>query len=187
MTNDDKGMSDEIVRRIAEWPHVNILKSYVDRLFEQLNPQPEAFSWTPVTNWSWFYCDEEPIEQEKDIARRALLAREHFALFGPPDAPPLPVSYGERELLKGGGLPHIVAWFARSLEAKKYDLQKHPKFEVYARGVMASEYAPDFITKDEGLKRRFPPRPLKGLGPALMWQPAKKRWWLRQQKNGRLS
>jgi hypothetical protein len=36
---------------------------------------------------------------------------------------------------------------------------------------MASEYAPDFIKKDEELQRRFPPRPLAGLGPALVWEP----------------
>jgi hypothetical protein len=36
---------------------------------------------------------------------------------------------------------------------------------------MASDYAPDFIKNDEELRKRFPPRALNGLGPALVWEP----------------
>jgi hypothetical protein len=50
-------------------------------------------------------------------------------------------------------------------------VEKHPSFNDYARGLMASEYTPDFIKKDEDLQRRFAPRPLTGLGPALIWEP----------------
>jgi hypothetical protein len=78
---------------------------------------------------------------------------------------------GDREALKRGGVPHILAWYARSLSCREYDVLEHPLFDDYARGVMASEYAPDFITRDEELRRRFPPRHLKGLGPGLCWQP----------------
>jgi hypothetical protein len=90
----------------------------------------------------------------------------------PLDAPPLPLSYDDRESLKVGGLPHIVAWFARSLAACDYDFGIHPFFEPYARGVLASPYAPDFITHDKTLQQRFPPRQLKGLGPGLCWEPS---------------
>src|SRR5258708_705070 len=38
---------------------------------------------------------------------QAQLAREHFATNGPPDAPPLPLSYDEREDLKVGGLSKV--------------------------------------------------------------------------------
>ena len=82
----------------------------------------------------------------------------------------LPLSYNEREDLKHGGVPHILAWFARSLEARYYDYLEHPPFDDYACGVMASEHAPDFIKKEQLLKR-FPPRPLDGLGPGLYWEP----------------
>ena len=105
------------------------------------------------------------------LGRRALFAHKWFALNGPPDAPPLPLSYDEREDLKIGGLPHIVAWFACSLACLDYDVSEHPSFEDYARGVMASDHAPDFIKKEEELQRRFPPCPLTGLGPALVWEP----------------
>ena len=36
---------------------------------------------------------------------------------------------------------------------------------------MASEITPDFTKTDEELRRRFPPRSLKGLGPGFVWQP----------------
>jgi hypothetical protein len=62
-------------------------------------------------------------------------ACEYFSQIAPADAPPLPRSYEEREKLKAGGVPHIVAWFARSLEACNYDFGIHPIFEPYARGV----------------------------------------------------
>lgn len=101
----------------------------------------------------------------KEKACRALAARQWFITHGPTDAPPLPLSHNEREALKSGGLPHIVAWYARSLWALDYNVQQHASFDDYARGVMASEeYAPDFIRKNEELQRRFPPRFLKGLG-----------------------
>jgi hypothetical protein len=87
----------------------------------------------------------------------------------PADLQPLPLSPGEREGLKLGGAPHILAWFARSLEALNYNYLEHPPFCDYARGVIASEHAPDFIKKEHLLKR-FPPRPLDGLGPALCWE-----------------
>ena len=103
--------------------------------------------------------------------RRARFARKWLAINGPPDVPPLPLGYDEREALKVGGLKHVTAWYASSLACLDYTVWDHPSFEGYARGVMASEYAPDFIKKDEELQRRFPPRTLTGLGPALVWEP----------------
>jgi hypothetical protein len=102
--------------------------------------------------------------------RRARFARKWFADNGPPDIQPLPLGYAEREALKGGGAAHILAWYARSLACRRYDVSEHPPFDDYARGVTASEFAPSFIKKEHLLKR-FPPRPLDGLGPGLCWQP----------------
>ena len=98
-------------------------------------------------------------------------ACEYFSQTAPADAPPLPRSYEEREKLKVGGVPHIVAWFARSLEVCNYDFGIHPLFSPYARGVLASSHAPEFITQDLTLQQRFPPLPLKGLGRGLYWSP----------------
>ena len=113
----------------------------------------------------------DPIEREREMAVRALLARERFALNGPADAPPLPISYDEREDLKVGGVKHLIAWYARSLECLDWKYLDHPSFDDYARGVMASDKTPSFIKEDKELQWRFPPRVLNGLGSGLCWTP----------------
>jgi hypothetical protein len=105
--------------------------------------------------------------------RKARLARKWFAVHGPADMQPLPLGYCAREDLKRGGIDHIRAWYAASLACSDYDVEQHPSAEAFGRGVMASEFAPDFITKNEALRKRFPPCPLLGLGPALVWEPPK--------------
>jgi hypothetical protein len=136
----------------------------------------------PVTGAGYIH-GVDPIAPQKEVARRGLLAREWFADYGPPDLQPLPLGYNERELLKHGGLDHILAWYARSLECRNYDVLEHPAFDDYARGVMASEFCPSFIkTEDETgeLRRRFPPRPLEWLNNAMVWDaPKQKRRRLR--------
>jgi hypothetical protein len=142
----------------------------VDRLFRKLPARRGELCWNPVTG-GLFVKGLDPIKPQKERAYRALVAREWFALNGPPDAPPLPLSYEEREALKHGGVLHILAWYARSLEARDYAVEEHPSFDLYARGVMASSEAPEFITEDEQLKKRFPPASLAGIGPGLGWWP----------------
>jgi hypothetical protein len=137
----------------------------VDRLFKENPPRYGEQCENPVTG-GHYLGGLDPVGPQKRAARLALRARAWFALHGPVDAQPLPVSYSEREDLKTGGLPHIVAWYARSLEARQYDIEEHPSFDDFARGVMASEYAPGFITEDEQLRRQ-----LTGLGPGLYWRP----------------
>ncbi|MGB8632882.1 MAG: hypothetical protein WCD69_26495, partial [Xanthobacteraceae bacterium] len=138
-----------------------------------LSTAPDRFDverTNPVTGGRWMN-GVDPTNEQIRAAARALKARDEFAKMAPSGAPPLPLSYAAREALKIGGLPHIVAWFARSLAAQGYDFGKHPYFEPYARGVMASPYAPDFTTQDPALQQQFPPLPLKGLGPGLYWDP----------------
>lgn len=85
--------------------------------------------------------------------------------------------------MKGRGLLlHIVAWYARSLEGREYDLKEHPSFADYVSGVLweaelpvgsfadLPNYPPDELQE---LKKRFPPRMLKGMGPGLYWLPPK--------------
>jgi hypothetical protein len=116
--------------------------------------------------------------EPKGLKRKAQLARQHFALHGPHDAPPLPLGYNERESVKRTGLPlaKIVGLYARSWEACRYSLELHPSFHDYACGVMASEFNghADMATDPEML-RRFPPRKLVGLGPGLYWSSSKTR------------
>jgi hypothetical protein len=148
------------------------LELEVDRLFREAPDRDEKSRRNPVTQAG--FTDDDPIEPQKRAALRALTARAWFARENP-GLPPLPVSYAEREEYKGrGGLHYIVSVYARSLkEFQNYDVDRHPSFERYACGVLASPNAPDFITQDEKLRRRFPPRPLDGLGNCLYWDPPK--------------
>jgi hypothetical protein len=144
----------------------------VDRLFRELPGQSGRLCRNPVTG-SCFVRGADPIGPQKKRARLALETREWFARHAPPDAPPLPLCYADREHLKVGGLHHIVAWFARSLGARDYNYRQHPSFADYAAGVLASPDAPGFITKNEELRRRFPPRRLEGLDGGMYWDPPK--------------
>src|SRR5262249_5877706 len=143
----------------------------VDRLFDEASDRFYSLRTNPVTGGLWAN-GLDPVAPQKERARRALRARLWFAKNGPPDAPPLPLSYGEREDLKCGDyFLYIVALFARSLAAREYDFDVHPSFEDFARGVLASPYKPYFVNEDEELERRYPPRQLEGLGPGCYWEP----------------
>ena len=98
-------------------------KNQVDRLFREIEQKQICVN--PITGAKWV-SDVDPIEPQKQAACRGLAARDRFDRTAPQDAPPLPLSWGEREALKSGGLPHIVAWFARSLEHCDYDFQQAP-------------------------------------------------------------
>lgn len=145
------------------------IRSQVSRMFSEIGGSLGQTVENPVTGSSWVKgVDAE--EPQKEDAYRALIARKRFADEGPPDAPPLPLTRGEREFQKKGGLSHIEAWYAESLMRTGYDLDTHPSFDDYARGVMASPHAPDLIKRDLNLKRRFSSKPLDGLNHALVWR-----------------
>jgi hypothetical protein len=141
------------------------LENKIDRLFNEAADRFEQVRQNPVTGSRWVAVIDS-IKPQKQVALKAHLAREWFAMTGPEGAPPLPLSYEERESLKDGGLSHIVAWFAESLRALHYDVYLHPPFARYARGVLASPYAPDFIKKNKQLTQDFPPSPLPSSEPA---------------------
>jgi hypothetical protein len=115
--------------------------------------------------------------EPKGLEYKAQLARQHFALHGPRDAPPLPLGYYERESIKGKSpLNTMVGLYARSWQVCHYDLERHPSFYDYACGVMASEYNGwPGLAHDPEMLRRFPPRELVGLGPGLIYELPKAR------------
>jgi hypothetical protein len=144
----------------------------VDRQFRENPPVPGQHCVNPVTGAS-YVGGRDPAALQKKQARRALLARERFRREGPADAPELPLSHGEREDLKVGGLSTLVALYARSWEAQDYD-EEHPTFQEYACGAMASEFMGyRGIKEDAQLLKDYPPRHLAGLGPGLYWEPTK--------------
>ena len=69
--------------------------------------------------------------------------REWFAVNGPRDAPPLPLSYDDVEdYRKARGLTGVVGFYARSLSRqgygrRSYDVRNHPSFHDFACGLMA--------------------------------------------------
>jgi hypothetical protein len=147
-------------------------RPYVDRLFRDAPDRLKPTRQNPVTGACWVRGVDRPGPQKR-ASRRALVAREVFA-WKNPGMPPLPLSYAEREKLKeNGGPDYIESVYARSLKAQKYDSTVHPGFPLYARGVMASPFTPDFIKHDPAILKDYPPRPLGGLGPGLYWSPAK--------------
>ena len=155
---------------------MNKIKLQVDRLFRDAPPGHGQRCQNPVTG-GFYVGFEDPIAPQKRIARCALLAREWFAIYGPQDAQPLPISGYEIEDRKYAwdskqpSLSYIVSRFGSSLQTHNWDFNSHPSFEDFACGVMASEHAPAFIKKDEVLRKRYPPRPLRYLDPGTCWQP----------------
>jgi hypothetical protein len=159
---------------------IQMAEDRVDRLVEDLfakNPgQYGQQCVNPVTGGRYVYGGD-PIEQQKAEARRALLAREWFAIVGPKDMQPLPISDEEIENLKYAldskqpARNFILSCFGDSLRLNDHDLKSHPSFEAFARGIMASEHTPDFVKNDEALRKRYPPCLLAGFGPALIWEP----------------
>jgi hypothetical protein len=148
-------------------------RPYVDQLFEEAEDRFNRTRANPVTGARWLN-GEDPIGPQKREACRALVARARFA-WENPSMPSLPLTYCDREDLKGhGGIDYIISVYARSLEAQRYKDVRHPPFEIYARGVLVSPYAPHFVTQEPALIQRFPPRPLPGLGAGLYWDPPKK-------------
>jgi hypothetical protein len=148
---------------------MSIVNSYVDFLFRAAPDRSGKRRQNPVTGGYWLPGDD-PIEPQKRAARRALLARDWFANYAPYDAPPLPLTDLELgELKYTSPLGHIVSCFAFSLRAHDWDYNIHPSFEDFARGVLASDHAPDFVRADKALCKQYPPHPLRGLGSGLCW------------------
>jgi hypothetical protein len=145
----------------------------VDRLFHENRPGYGERCENPITGGR-YVGRLDPTAAQKQMARRALLARDWFTVNGPPDALPLPLSgidIEDRKYTCGkqASLDYIVSCFAYSLMADDYDFTSHPSFEDFAHGVMASEHAPDFVKKDEELRRRYPPLPLPALNAGHCW------------------
>jgi hypothetical protein len=150
--------------------NVEAYRDQVDLLFRQIRKPGGTICDWPVIGGS--FLKGENTKRMRVLACKALAARDWFAVNGPPDAPALPLSYNEREALKHGGLDHVVAWYARSLEALDFDVEKHPSFKVYACGVVALG---KLIEPDAALEQRFPARTLEGLDGGLYWIPPGRR------------
>jgi len=147
----------------------SLIEKEVDRRFSEVTAERGETCSLPITD-AGIVWGVDPIAPQKEYAMVALLAREWFAVNGPPDAPPLPL-YDFDSYRGARGLKGVVGFSSRSLSRKYYDVRKHPSFDDFARGLMAINTGLWRIEKDENLKRRFPPRPLAGMTPSAFWAP----------------
>jgi hypothetical protein len=151
------------------------IEESVDRLFSEIKTQAKRgdLCQNPVTGGG-FVWGVDPIALQKKEAVVALRAREWFAVNGPVGASPLPLSDDDIEEYRSArGLKGVVGFYARSLYRHDYDVQTHPSFENFARGLMAINTGLWRIEKDPQLRMRFPPRPLAGMTPSAYWAPPK--------------
>jgi len=156
------------------------LEKQVDQLFAALNAKHGDYCRNPVTGVS-FVRGLDPVTVQKTEAARALRACEWFAVNGPRDAPPLPLSHNDVENYRNArGLAAVVGFYGRSLSRggygrQSYDVSNHPTFHDFACGLMAiaEESGLWGLEGDAALKRRFPPRPLAGMTPGAYWAPPK--------------
>ena len=149
----------------------SLLKREVEQLFSGIKANRGECCVNPITGGK-FVMGLDPIAIQKKKAFAALLAREWFAVNGPPDAPPLPL-YDVDSYRNARGLKGVVGFYARSLSRQEYDVCNHPSFDDFARGLMAlaAERGLWGLENDETLMRRFPPRPLVGMMPSAYWDP----------------
>jgi len=151
----------------------SLIKREVERLFGGIKATRGECCVNPITGEK-FVMGLDPIATQKKKAIAALLAREWFAVNGPPDAPLLPLNVHDRDRFRGsGGLTALVGFYARSLSRQRYDVCNHPSFDDFARGLMAlaKERGLWQLEEDETLMRRFPPRPLVGMTRSAYWDP----------------
>lgn len=152
----------------------------VDQQFSKIKAKRGECCNNPVTG-AGFVWGIDPLSVQKKEAIAALRAREWFAINGPPDAPPLPLSHSDvDDYREARGLAGVVGFYARSLsrqgyDRRRYDVRNHPSFNDFARGLMAMAVDRGLrgLEQDAQLKRRFPPRPLVGMTPGAYWAPPK--------------
>src|ERR1700722_4852676 len=132
------------------------IEEQVDRLFDEIKAKAKNrdFCINPVTGGQFIWGLDPPAPQKR-AAVVALRAREWFAVNGPAGAPPLPLSDNEIEDYRNArGLKGVVGFYARSLYRQDYDVQTHPSFEDFVRGLMAINTGLWSIEKDPQLRMR---------------------------------
>lgn len=161
----------------------SLIDREVERLFNELHARYGDYCENPVTGGAYVH-GKDPIAPQKKEARRALLAREYFALYGPADLQPLPLS--DHELYDWrygpGLLSYYFHYFARSLANQRFDFKEHPSVADYISGLLWEEVAscngdisahPDYRELVK-LQKRFRPRKLAGLASFdRCWYPPK--------------
>src|SRR3954451_24854590 len=130
------------------------IETIVDRLFAKMNAKRGEYCVNPVTGGKFIWGDD-PIAPQKKAAVAALRAQEWFAINGPADAPPLPISGAEiDDYRRARGFVGVVGFYARSVARLRWNVREHPSFEDFVCGLMATDTGMWGIEKDESLKKR---------------------------------
>jgi hypothetical protein len=138
---------------------------------QQLHGRRGDSCMNPVTGGRFIFGmrGEDSIAAQKRHACRALVAREWHAEHSPTALPLIVNGWDIEDARSGGGLPHLLAYFARSLRRNDWSIAGHPPFEIFARGVLASPECPSILREDQNLMKRFPPTPIYGMEPGLLY------------------
>ena len=158
---------------------MRLIKDKVEAIFQDVLSQPDGqVCENPVTGGRFLKGEtgEDSIAYQKRTAEKALLAQEWFAVHGPRNAPPLPVSAQAWEEMRSElGLNCLVGFFARSLAVRDWEVHNHPSFEDFARGLMAIDTGLWDLQNRAGpdLLKKYPPQPLVGMTPGTYWAPPK--------------
>jgi hypothetical protein len=161
-----------------------IVDREVERLFKEHPPVHGQICRHPVLPYS-YVGGLDPTKKQKDVARRALLARVWFSINGPADAQPLPLGMYDDKVSENRYtlLGHIVEKYARSLDGRDFDFHEHPPFADYVAGFLwegeLTEGSFAYLSNDPPeelaeLKKRFPPQMLKGMSAGACWLPPEK-------------
>jgi hypothetical protein len=129
-----------------------------------------ALRTNPITDCAFVHGIDR-IDRQIREAAKALWARAWFAELNP-GLPALPLCYSDREKMKRAhpfDMAHLVSWFARSLEAHRYNFDTHSTFEDYARDVLVDQRLRSMF--DPEIAARYPPRPkhLRTLDPGYTY------------------
>jgi hypothetical protein len=113
------------------------------------------------------------IPKLKQLIHNGLRARAWHERYGPIYGRRLPLTELERIAMfcSENNALHLVALYAISLQGRDFDYLTHPLYFDYARGVLASEHAKDYLREDPDLLREFPPKELGGLDERCRWRP----------------
>jgi hypothetical protein len=155
---------------------MTLIKNKVDALFHKVLLQPDGQCENPVTGGRFMKGEtgEDSIAYQKHTAEEALLAQEWFAVYGPPNAPLLPLLPGDWDRMRYGGtvgLDVLIGFYARSLNFQGWKVHNHPTFEDFARGLMTFPDIRSRAGQDPLVAERYPPRVLVGMHNGAFWEP----------------
>jgi hypothetical protein len=155
---------------------MSLIKDRVDELFRQVLLQPNGQCENPITGGRFMKGEtgEDSIAYQKRAAEKALLAQEWFAVYGPRNAPPLPVTArGWEGMRHEFGLNPLIGFYARSLVIRNWEVHDHPSFTNFARGLLAIDTGHWILPQRVGpsVLKRYPPCALAGMTPGAYWAP----------------